>query len=408
MTRRSTRVARGARSLARLRGVAGGIALGLASIGCGDDTAAAGAESGGPPAVSPPPVWSWDLPPGFPTPIVPPDNPMTEAKVELGRHLFHDRRLSVDRTRSCASCHRPELAFTDGLPRARLPSGEEHPRGSPSLGNVAYAAWLGWANPTLVRLEAHVVVPLLGDDPPELGWSGREGELVARLEEVPAYRRLFAAAFPDDEDPIDLANLVRAIACFERTLIAGGSAVDRFLAGDQQALSPSARRGLDLFRSERLGCATCHAGWATTDAAIGVETPDPALTFHNTGLYDVDGSGAYPPGGTGLHAVTGRPEDMGKFRAPMLRNVAVTAPYMHDGSIATLDEVLDHYARGGRRIEEGPHAGDGRDSRFKSPLLRGFELAAGERSDLLAFLDALTDHAFLADPRFADPWLRDE
>ena len=199
-------------------------------------------------------------------------------------------------------------------------------------------------------------------------------------------------------------NLVRALAAFERTLIAGDTPVDRFLAGDEAALAPGARRGLDLFRSARLGCATCHAGWATSDATIAEETPDPAFTFHNTGLYDVGGTGDYPPGGTGLHDATGRAGDMGRFRAPMLRNVAVTAPYMHDGSLETLDEVLDHYARGGRLVESGPWAGDGRDNRFKSPLIRGFTLTAAERADLLAFLDALTDVSFLVDPRWSDPW----
>lgn len=378
------------------------LALGMALAACGDDTSGGGAGGGS--SAEPASPWVWDLPPGFPTPIVPPDNPMTAGKVELGRHLFHDRRLSVDGAQSCATCHRPELAFTDGLPRAHLAGGGEHPRGAPSLTNVAYAAWLGWANPTLVRLEAHVVVPLLGDDPPELGWNGRESELEARLAADPTYQRLFDAAFPDDEAPVRLVNLVRALAAFERTLIAGDTPVDRFLAGDPGALPASARRGLELFRSERLACATCHAGWATTDAAIGEETPDPTLTFHNTGLYDVGGTGDYPPGGTGLHEATGRAEDMGRFRAPMLRNVAVTAPYMHDGSLETLDDVLDHYARGGRLVESGPWAGDGRGNRFKSPLVRGFTLSADERADLLAFLDALTDASFLVDPRWSDPW----
>jgi cytochrome c peroxidase len=349
-------------------------------------------------------AWTWDLPPGVPPPIIPDDNPMTPAKVDLGRHLFYDRRLSVSGDLACATCHRQELAFTDGLARARLGGGLELPRGAPSLGNVAYAAWLGWANPALVRLEAHAVVPLLGDDPPELGWQGRERELEARLAADPTYGRLFADAFPEDEVPVRVQNVVRALACFERTLMTFGSPFDRYLAGDRSALPPEAERGLALFRSERLACARCHAGWATTDAAIDAGPGDPTLTFHNTGLYDVGGTGAYPEGNTGLHAVTGRDEDMGKFRAPMLRNVAVTAPYMHDGSVATLDEVIDHYARGGRLVVDGPYAGDGRDNPHKSPLVHGFALTTGERADLLAFLQALTDEGFLVDRRFADPW----
>ena len=138
--------------------------------------------------------------------------------------------------------------------------------------------------------------------------------------------------------------------------------------------------------------------------AIGTRyATDVALQFHNTGLYDA-GGGAYPEPSPGLVAATGREEDRGKFRAPSLRNVTVTAPYMHDGSVETLGDVIDHYARGGRLIESGADAGDGRDNPFKSELLRGFTLEAGEREDLLAFLHALTDEAFLSDPRLTDPW----
>jgi cytochrome c peroxidase len=126
--------------------------------------------------------------------------------------------------------------------------------------------------------------------------------------------------------------------------------------------------------------------------------------FHNTGLYNLDGEGAYPEGNRGLYEITFEPGDMGRFRAPSLRNVAVTAPYMHDGSIATLSEVVDHYARGGRLVAEGPFAGDGAESPLKSEFVQGFELAETEKADLVAFLEALTDPDFLANPAFSNPW----
>ncbi|HTR03102.1 MAG TPA: di-heme enzyme, partial [Thermoanaerobaculia bacterium] len=131
------------------------------------------------------------------------------------------------------------------------------------------------------------------------------------------------------------------------------------------------------------------------------------IAFHNTGLYNLDGKGAYPSDNTGLEEHTGRPEDMGRFKAPSLRNVAVTAPYMHDGSIPTLDAVLDHYAAGGRTIAGGPHAGVGRTNPLKSSFVSGFTLTPEERADLLAFLRSLTDDEFLKDPEFSDPWRND-
>jgi len=130
-----------------------------------------------------------------------------------------------------------------------------------------------------------------------------------------------------------------------------------------------------------------------------------AVHDHNTGLYNLGGKGAYPASNTGVFQVTGEARDMGAFKAPSLRNIALTAPYMHDGSIASLSEVLDHYAAGGRTIAHGPNQGVGKDNRFKDKLVRGFALTAQERRDVLAFLESLTDEEFLTDPAFGDPWL---
>lgn len=352
----------------------------------------------------PPDEYQWPLGEGLPVPLVPEDNPMSDAKVELGRHLFYDQRLSGNQTQSCASCHLQEFAFTDGLAVAEGSTGEQTPRNAMSLANVAYSTTLTWANPLLLDLEQQMLVPLFGAEPVELGLRGLEDELLARLRQVPRYHELFAAAFPDEADPISLHNLTRALACFERRLLSGDSAYDRFAAGDAAALSESAKRGALLFSGEKLECFHCHAGFNFQDSVAYAGKPPRNGLFHNTGLYNIDGKGAYPPGNTGLHAFTGAAADMGRFRVPTLRNIAVTAPYMHDGSIATLDEVLDHYAAGGRTIAEGPHAGVGRDNPYKSSFIRGFELSDQERADVLAFLESLTDEHFLTDPELADPW----
>ncbi len=350
-----------------------------------------------------PEEFEW-VPDGLPVPLVPEENPMTAAKALLGRHLFYDTRLSGNQTQSCGSCHLQELAFTDGEAVSEGSTGQHTPRNSMSLANVAYATTYTWANPVLLTLEQQMLVPLFGNEPVELGLRGMEDELIERLRAEPRYAALFADAFPDASELFTLTNVTRALACFERSLLSGDSPYDRYTRGDPDALSESAKRGAALFSSEKLECFHCHAGFNFQDSVAYAGKPPRSGIFHNTGLYNIDGEGAYPPGNTGLHEFTAVAADMGRFRVPTLRNIAVTAPYMHDGSIATLSEVLDHYAAGGRTIADGPNAGVGRDNPYKSGFIRGFELTAEERADVLAFLESLTDEEFLTNPALADPW----
>lgn len=350
------------------------------------------------------PTYAWDLPPGFPEPLAPADNPMTEPKVQLGRRLFYDTRMSGNQTFSCASCHDQGRAFTDGLAQSVGSTGQMHPRSSMSLANVGYLGRFAWGNPLLAQLETQAVVPMFGSEPVELGLKNLEGELLARLRAEPVYAPMFAAAFTGEADPFTVGNVVKAISSFERTMISGRSDFDRYTAGDANAISAAAKRGYDLFHSERLECFHCHGGFNFMDVVRYVGKPTTEARFHNTGLYNIGGTGAYPAGGTGIYELTGIPSDMGKFRAPTLRNVAVTAPYFHDGSAATLDDVIDHYAAAGRTIASGPNAGVGAANPFKDSLLQGFTITADERADLHAFFESLTDQAFLTDPRFANPW----
>jgi cytochrome c peroxidase len=311
------------------------------------------------------PAFDWRLPPGFPTPCVPDDNPMTEAKVALGRRLFYEPRLSANGTQSCGSCHAPENAFTDGRGRAVGSTGMRHPRGSLSLANIAYNSSFTWVDAHRATLEEQQLGPMLNRDPVELGLAGRETEATARLAADPAYAEAFAAAFPGE--PVDLTTVRKAIASFERTLLSGDSPYDRWVwKDDARAMSDAARRGMRLFFSERLACARCHAGFTFSGPVTfdGLAAGEPE--FFDTGLG-------------------------GPFRAPTLRNVAVTAPYMHDGRFATLGEVVDFYARGGG------------DSPGKSARIRPFAVTPREKADLVAFLESLTDAAFLSDPRFAQP-----
>jgi cytochrome c peroxidase len=346
----------------------------------------------------------WNLPPGFPEPVVPADNPMSEEKVQLGRHLFYDTRMSGNGTFSCASCHKQAQAFADALPRGVGSTGQVHPRGSMSLGNVAYSPALTWANPLMKQLEQQALVPMFGEEPVELGLAGKEQELLQRIAAVPRYRTMFAAAFPGADSAITLRHVTQAVAAFQRTLITGRSPYDAYKRGALSAISPSAKRGEALFFAEKTECFHCHGGFNFTGTVNYVGKGFVEIEFHNTALYNVDGKGGYPAPNTGIEAVTTNPDDMGKFKAPSLRNIAVTAPYMHDGSIATLEAVIEHYNAGGRTIATGPHKGIGADSPLKSEFVRPMELTSQEKKDLVAFLRSLTDSTFLRDPRFSNPW----
>jgi cytochrome c peroxidase len=357
------------------------------------DVAAEGAEP-----------YKWRVPAWLPPPLTPDFNRMSEAKADLGRHLFYDGRLSLDGTLACGSCHQPARAFTDGLARPTGISGATHPRNTMTLANVGYLPLLTWANPMFIRLEQQALMPLFGEAPVEMGMAGQEDEMFARLKADPLYREKFAAAFPErrgdtNRGAIDLGTIVRALAAFQRSLISADSPYDRYRYGGQpDAIPAAARRGEALFFSERLECFHCHGGLHFTDSIVHSAKPLAEIGFHNTGLYNLDGKGAFPPDNQGLFEFTQNPQDMGRFRTPSLRNVTRTAPYMHDGSIATLREAVAHYAAGGRS------AGNGADSPLKSPFMIGFQLADAEIDDLLAFLESLTDEGFLSDPAFADPW----
>jgi cytochrome c peroxidase len=348
--------------------------------------------------------FEWQLPANLPIPKVPFDNPMSDTKVELGRRLFYDTRLSANGTMSCGSCHIQALAFTDGRARSVGVTGDLHPRSSMSLVNSAYASRLTWANPLLDRAEDQALTPLLGDNPIEMGLGGKEDTVPDLLRSDPVYNALFPTAFRDDRDPYSLLNAVRAISAFTRTIISTDSPYDRYIAGDEAAISDAAARGMELFFSERLECFHCHGGFNFTDSTTHANASVDEVGYHNTGLYNLQSNGSYPADNTGLYDMTGERRDMGRFKAPSLRNVAVTAPYMHDGTIANLRDVIAHYERGGRLIKEGPDAGDGRLSPYKSEFVRGFEISDAERDSLIAFLESLTDQSVLSDPRFSNPF----
>jgi cytochrome c peroxidase len=349
--------------------------------------------------------YEWSLPPGFPFPDVPAANPMTKEKVELGRYLFHDRRLSLNRTQSCATCHQQARAFADNRPRGLGSTGELHPRGPMSLVNSAYNTTLTWANPNVRDLETQALVPMFGEAPVELGMTGKEDLLLKRLRAAPPYGKLFAAAFPGERDPFTIGNVTKAIASFERTILSGDSPYDRYHRGDDpNAISESAKRGETLFFSERLECFHCHGGFNFTGSTNYLDKGFAEAEFHNTGLYNLRGDLSYPKENTGLYEFTHQPDDVGKFKAPTLRNIAVSAPYMHDGSVKTMEEAIEHYRVGGRTLKTGALAGAGAENPNKSEFIKAFDLSRQEKADLMAFLQSLTDETVLHNAQFSDPW----
>ncbi len=333
--------------------------------------------------------YEWQLPPGFPFPNVPADNPMTAEKVALGRHLFYDKRLSLNQTQSCATCHRQDKAFADPRGRGLGSTGELHPRGPMSLVNVAYAPVLTWANPNMRQLEQQALVPLFGDHPVEMGMAGKEDLLLQRLQAQPLYRKLFAAAFPAEAKPFTIAHVTKAIASFQRTILSGDSPYDEYQRGDDpNAISAAAKRGEALFFSERLECFHCHGGFNFTGTVDYLGKGMTEVEFHNTSLY-----ADYKEPNVGLYEFTQEESDKGKFKAPTLRNIALTAPYMHDGSVKTLAEAIDHYAKGGRASHPN-----------RSEFVKQIDLTAAEREDLVQFLLSLTDRKLLTNPQLANPW----
>ena len=292
----------------------------------------------------------------FPPLNAPEDNPLTDAKVELGYNLFFDPILSENDDMSCASCHHPDQGFSDGLATAMGANETALERNAPTLWNVGYVQNLFWDG-RLQSLEAQAELPLTHPD--EMGVTDTDA-LVAELAAIPEYEAMFDAAFADG---VTFENVEGALASFQRSLITNDAPFDRYAAGEFDALTPAQRRGLALFRSGATRCFECHTAptfAGDTFRVVGVDSDDPG----RAGVAD-DG-------------------DFGAFKIPTLRNIALSAPYMHDGSMETLEEVLDFYADGGGNA----HGADNMDV-----FVQGFEMNDQEKADLLAFLMALTDES---------------
>ncbi len=304
------------------------------------------------------------IPAGFPNPDIPADNSLTQEKIDLGKKLFYDPILSVDSTISCGSCHKAELAFSDDITISEGVAGRTGFRNTPSLANVAYYPVMlkDGGNP---NLETQPYVPLETHFEMDFNMV----LLVERLADQPEYVEAFKKAFGVLPDPF---GITRALACFERTLLSGNSRYDQYVFhGNKNAMSENEVNGMNLFFNTKLNCSSCHSGFLFTDN-----------TFQNDGYfsdYSAD---------EGRARITLLQEDIGKFRVPTLRNIALTGPYMHNGTVVSLNELIDVYMNGGLGHEN------------QSNLIKTFSLTQDEKNDLISFLNTLTDETFINDPDF--------
>lgn len=307
-------------------------------------------------------TYKLSIPVGFPEPVIPDDNTLTKSRIELGKRLFFENRLSSDMNVSCATCHQPGRAFSDMNPISIGVNHEVGLRNAPSLANVVYQHAF-FAEGGVPSLELQAIAPLT-----EAHEMNMDVEvLVDRLTSDESYVRQFGKAYHTEPT---IHALVKALASFQRTLISGNARYDQYQQGKSDALNAAEIRGMELFFSDEVGCASCHSGFLFTDQ-----------TFQNIGLYD-----EYED--EGRARLTGNAEDIGKFKVPSLRNIEFTGPYMHNGSMETLEEVVAHFNAGGSgHISQSEH-------------IKPLGLSDSEQQDLVHFLRSLTDESFINNPEF--------
>ncbi len=304
-----------------------------------------------------------EIPKGFPEIDFPEGNEFTKARWDLGKRLFYDPALSLDSSINCASCHQPDLAFSDDIAFSLGVNEQIGTRNSPSLANVAYQPYFTREG-GVPTLEMQVLVPIQEHNEFDFNIV-----LIAdRLKNDLTYINMAQEAYDRE---VDAFVITRAIACFERSLLSGYSPYDQYQHYDiTSALSPAAIRGMNLFFSEQTNCSKCHSDFNFTNYA-----------FENNGLYEVYAD-------EGRFRLTGEASDRALFKVPSLRNIALTAPYMHDGSLSTLEAVIEHYQSGGKNH---PH---------KSEFIQPLTLSETEKDDLIQFLKSLTDETFISNPLF--------
>ncbi len=311
------------------------------------------------------------------------DKDAIDHKAAFGKVLFFSNALSLNNTKSCSSCHDPKFAFSDGYKKSIGIDGYNLNRNAPGLQNISLYPCYTWADSNVKQLQQQIQMPLFNHMPNELGWYNNEANMLQRIASI--YSKHIQNIYK--KNTISLAEMIDCIVAYERTLISYQSNYDKYLHGDSNALSTDAKKGMQLFYSNKLQCSYCHKS-----NNLGAKS---AADFYNTGLYNIGDSNNYPTKDQGLYNITKQAKDKGKFRVPSLRNVSITAPYTHDGTVATLTEMIDIYSKGGRNVTTGNFKGNGINNIYKSPYVRRFSITNEEKIQLIYFLESLTDSSFI-------------
>lgn len=327
--------------------------------------------------------------------INPPKKIKPSLDAEIGRLLFYDTRLSVNKTKSCATCHKPELAFTDGEITPLGAYGDTVKRNTPTLINLADNENFNWANESLTSLQAQSNFPLFGRHPVEMGNDSLNN---ATLDFMLTDKRYTSLLENKNITSVNWHLVKDLIASYVETFKFFNSKYDLYKKGKAN-LTTDELAGKNLFFGEKLNCKKCHSG-------NDFDQPEFTRmnTYQNIGLYCIGSDSLYANDDNGLYNETKDKDDIGKFKIPGLRNVMLTAPYFHDGTAKNIDEVIEHYKRGGRLTKQGKNAGDGKLHPNKNQNVEGFTLTVKEQKQLKAFLNTLTDTSYLKNSFYKSPF----
>jgi len=319
----------------------------------------------------------------------------TSVEARIGQLLFFDTRLSVNNSKSCASCHIPSLAFTDGLSTPLGAFGDTVIRNTPTLINLADNATYNWAAESITSLEQQSNIPLFGKHPIEMG---NDSNNIQSLSFIFSDSKYIPLLKEKKITTIDWKTVKTFIATYVRTFTFQNAKYDWVEKGKAN-FSKDELAGKKLFFSDRLNCRKCHNG-------IDFDEPEFTRmnTYQNIGLYNIGKDSLYANNDNGLYNETKDIDDVGKFKIPSLRNIMLTAPYFHDGSAKNINEVIDSYSNGGREIKYGPNKGDGRLHPNKNQFVEGFKITPKERMQLISFLKTLTDTSYLKNPFYSNPF----
>lgn len=304
---------------------------------------------------------------------------------EIGRHLFYDKRLSVNGIKSCSSCHDQRYAFSDGYRTSLGAEGVPLKRNSPGLFNLESLRYYTWADNRIISLQSQMQVPLFNEHPVEMGFMKDVAALKNFLLGDTYYGSQLPQAFPEREHPYTIDEVQECIVDFMLQFKSLNAEYDKYVAGETK-LDTLELKGMRLFYSDSVGCGSCHAGIFFTNATIN------DTAYFNTGIFQNTSALELPD--SGLFEATHDPADIGKFRVPTLRNLAYTAPYMHNGSMRTLSQVIEHY------VQIGQH----QTSRNRSVRLKTVALQEADRQALISFLLSLSDSSLITNDRLSDPF----